>query len=463
MSIFDLALAASHAALLLMEALAFGTLAVRALAGSRPGGALLVVAFAGLAVIGPIWAVLQAEEVTEAQGISAILSGTVLVLQVTWVGHMILLRAAAWALAALLLRRAPILALLPAGVALALHGASGHAAASGDPVLLASVLAHVLVAAAWIGGLPALWIALKGHDTAELIRRYTWLGLACVLVIAVTAFLQARDLAGGFPGLVGTDYGHLLLLKMTLLAGLLGLAIRNQFVLSPRLPRGVAALRRSVLIEIIVGGLTLLTASVLSGLPPGAHQQPDWPFPLRPSLDILADPDIAAEITNAAWALLGAAALLVLGIVARRVRWASFATAVVIVWLAVPHLQPLLIPAEPTVYWQSTTGYTTQSIAIGKVAFATHCASCHGPEGHGDGPASVGLEIPPADLTAPHLWEHPDGELFWWISHGMFGPDGKRVMTGFAATIDEDTRWALIDFLHANNPNGQATPGMHHH
>jgi mono/diheme cytochrome c family protein len=89
--------------------------------------------------------------------------------------------------------------------------------------------------------------------------------------------------------------------------------------------------------------------------------------------------------------------------------------------------------------------------------------SCHGAEGHGDGPASVGLEMPPADLTAPHLWDHPDGELFWWISHGMFGPDGKRVMTGFAATLDEDTSWALIDFLHANNPNGQVMPGMHHH
>jgi len=463
MSGFDIALAASHAALLLMEALAFGTLAVRALAGNRPGGSLLATAFAGLAVIGPIWIVLQAEEVTEAQGLAAILSGTALVLQVTWVGHMILLRAAAWALAAVLMRRAPVLALLPAGAALALHGASGHAAAAGDPLLLASVLAHVLVAAAWIGGLPALWIALKGHNPAELIRRYTWLGLGCVLVIVVTAFLQANALAGGLPGLVGTDYGHLLLLKMTLLAALLVLAIRNRFVLAPRVPRGTAALRRSVLSEIVVGALTLLTASLLSGTAPGAHEQPDWPFPLRPSLDILADPDFAAEIIDAAWSLLGAAALLLLGIVARRVRWASFAATAAIVWFAVPHLQPLLIPAEPSVYWQSTTGYTSQSIAIGKAAFATHCASCHGPEGHGDGPASVGLAIPPADLTAPHLWEHPDGELFWWISHGMFGPDGKRVMTGFAGTLDEDTIWALIDFLHAHNPNGQATPGMHHH
>jgi putative copper export protein len=275
MSVFDLALAAAHGALLLLEALAFGTLAVQALAGNRPRAALLKLAFAGLVVIGPIWIVLQAEEVTEAHGLAAILSGTLLVLRVTWVGHTILLRVAAWALAALLLRRAPVLALLPAGAALALHGASGHAAASGDPLLLASVLAHVLVAATWIGGLPALWVALAGADPAGLIRRYTWLGVGCVLVIAVTAVVQASALAGGFPGLTGTDYGHLLLVKLTLLACLLGLAIRNRFVLAPRLAQGAAALRRSVLIEIGIGVLALLTASVLSGVAPGAHQQPD--------------------------------------------------------------------------------------------------------------------------------------------------------------------------------------------
>jgi putative copper export protein len=460
---FDIALAAAHGILLLLEALAFGTLAVQALAGNRPHGPLLKVAFWGLVIVGPIWIMLQAEEVTEAQGLSAVIAGTSLVLRETWVGHVILWRIAAWLLAALLLRGAPRLALLPAGAALALHGSSGHAAASGDPVLLGSVLAHVLVAAAWIGGLPALWVALKGPNPASLIRRYTWLGLGCVLVIAVTATIQARDLAGGLPGLVGTDYGHLLLVKIMLLSCLLVLAVRNQFVLAPRLAQGISGLRRSVLIETVLGAATLLVASVLSGLAPGAHQQPDWPFAMRPSFDVLTDPDLSSEVYDAIGALCGALLLLLLAVAARRVRWAAVATAAVITWFAVPHLDLLLIPAEPTVFWSSTTGYTPQSIAEGKAAFAANCAACHGATGHGDGPAAAGMRIPPADLTAPHLWEHPDGELFWWISHGMAGPDGSQVMPGFAGTLDEDTRWALIDFIHANNPNGQATAGGAHH
>lgn len=72
------------------------------------------------------------------------------------------------------------------------------------------------------------------------------------------------------------------------------------------------------------------------------------------------------------------------------------------------------------------------------------------------------MPVPPADVTAPHLWDHTDGQLFWWITDGMHGPDGTVVMLGFA-WLDERTRWALIDFLHSNNPYGAATPGVHRH
>ena len=31
--------------------------------------------------------------------------------------------------------------------------------------------------------------------------------------------------------------------------------------------------------------------------------------------------------------------------------------------------------------------------------FVRHCSACHGPHGHGDGPAASALQPPPADLT----------------------------------------------------------------
>lgn len=66
-------------------------------------------------------------------------------------------------------------------------------------------------------------------------------------------------------------------------------------------------------------------------------------------------------------------------------------------------------------------------------------------------------------LTSPPRTCGPSGRtLFWWITNGMHGPDGVRVMPGFSS-LDERTRWALINFVHANNPYGVAAAGVHRH
>jgi cytochrome c553 len=109
------------------------------------------------------------------------------------------------------------------------------------------------------------------------------------------------------------------------------------------------------------------------------------------------------------------------------------------------------VEAYPTSFYHSPTGFAVTSIAQGAALFPNHCAACHGAHGHGDGPAATGLPVPPADLTAGHLWEHSDGELFWWLTHGIDAPEGGLVMPGFATSLSEDDRWALIDYIRANN------------
>lgn len=81
-----------------------------------------------------------------------------------------------------------------------------------------------------------------------------------------------------------------------------------------------------------------------------------------------------------------------------------------------------IVEAYPTTFDESPTGFSAQSIAAGEGLFATHCAACHGAEGHGDGPAGAALKTMPADLTADHVYAHTDGELLWWITHGI-APD----------------------------------------
>jgi len=43
-------------------------------------------------------------------------------------------------------------------------------------------------------------------------------------------------------------------------------------------------------------------------------------------------------------------------------------------------------------------------MARGKVLFAENCATCHGPEGRGNGPAGVGLNPQPRNFTQPTAW-----------------------------------------------------------
>jgi mono/diheme cytochrome c family protein len=117
----------------------------------------------------------------------------------------------------------------------------------------------------------------------------------------------------------------------------------------------------------------------------------------------------------------------------------------------VPHLDLLFVEAYPTSFYTSTTGFSADAIADGESLYPVHCAGCHGPDGRGDGPEAKGSPVPPADLTAGHLWAHSDGELFWWLTHGIDAPDGGLAMPGFGDALSDDQRWSLIDYIRAQN------------
>jgi putative copper resistance protein D len=107
-----------------------------------------------------------------------------------------------------------------------------------------------------------------------------------------------------------------------------------------------------------------------------------------------------------------------------------------------PSLAQLAVPAYPTTFVSSPTGYTTQSIARGSRLFAGNCVSCHGASGRGDGPLARRLAVPPANLAAVHVLGHTEGDLFWYVTAGI-----GTSMPGFAATLDEDERWDLVNWV----------------
>ena len=364
--------------------------------------------------------------------------------------------------------RGAISIVLAAGLVGALAWA-GHGAATpeaiGDVQLIADVL-HLVAAGIWIGGLlpltAILMIARRTGDVrsiaiaAEATRRFSVLGVASVLTLLVSGMINTYVLAGSMPALVGTPYGRLLLIKIGLFVAMVSIAAFNREGLTPRLASAAAGetsrvhgalvpLVRNSLMELALGLAILVVVGALGILTPGLHVQPDWPFPLRFSTDALDDPQLRNSIF-AAFAAIAISGLLVVGAVLwRRLRWPSMICAVLLAGYFAPTLRDLTEPAYPTSFYGSPTGYSAQSIARGHDLFLENCAACHGPQGRGDGPATQSLTTKPADLTAEHIYGHPDGDIFWWITHGKSG-----VMPAFGDVLDENARWNLIDFIHAN-------------
>lgn len=176
---------------------------------------------------------------------------------------------------------------------------------------------------------------------------------------------------------------------------------------------------------------------------------PLWPFPWRPGLAAWAELRLRDEILVGAVLAFAALVLAVAAWRVARLRWLALA-AVPAAFLAGSRLDLLLVPATPTSFHDSPTGFTAEAVARGQVLYARHCRECHGIDGHGDGPEASRQPVPSADLTADHLWDHPDGDLFWWVSEGMTGGDGRLVMPGFVGKMSEMERWSVVDFLHAN-------------
>ena len=87
---------------------------------------------------------------------------------------------------------------------------------------------------------------------------------------------------------------------------------------------------------------------------------------------------------------------------------------------------------------------TSDSLAAGQVVYERYCQTCHGVNGHGDGPGAAGLEPPPADLTvhAPH---HGDAHMFGFISNGIEG----TAMVGLRESLTDDEIWHVINFVRA--------------
>jgi copper transport protein len=163
-------------------------------------------------------------------------------------------------------------------VAMLVHVVGGHAASPSSVWLLniAVQWVHLTAIGVWVGGLFWLLLGLRGTarpERAAAIGAFTRVATVTLVIVLATGLARALGEVGSLGALVDTSYGVTLLVKIGLVAGLVGLGALNHFFWVPAVRRddGEATARRFGLNsrgELVAALAVLAATAVLSGLAP---------------------------------------------------------------------------------------------------------------------------------------------------------------------------------------------------
>ncbi|MBJ2286557.1 copper homeostasis membrane protein CopD [Pseudomonas sp. MF6755] len=165
--------------------------------------------------------------------------------------------------------RLPLIALLLATLAPVGHGAM-LSGLSGQLLILNQVV-HLLCVGAWLGGLLMLVLILghaQDHRLEPILRRFSGVGYGLVGGLLVTGLINVRVLTGQlWPTPLFNGFALILLIKVLLVLGMLGLALLNRLRIE-RCEQRVGSLKASVMVEWLLGVCAVAAVSLLGTLPP---------------------------------------------------------------------------------------------------------------------------------------------------------------------------------------------------
>ncbi|MGB8923184.1 MAG: copper homeostasis membrane protein CopD [Pseudomonas sp.] len=153
--------------------------------------------------------------------------------------------------------------LAPVGHGAMLDGLSGQ-------LLILNQIIHLTCVAAWLGGLLLLVLILRqpGEPMSRILQRFSGVGYAVVAGLLLTGLINVRVLTGQWwPTPLFSGFALILLIKATLVLGMLALALFNRLRIDDCQQR-MAALKRSVVLEWMLGMGAVAAVSLLGTLPP---------------------------------------------------------------------------------------------------------------------------------------------------------------------------------------------------
>ncbi|AZD21720.1 Copper resistance protein D [Pseudomonas chlororaphis subsp. aurantiaca] len=185
-----------------------------------------------------------------------LLNGALLVLLLTRLGEPLALRLT---LAALLLAT-----LAPVGHGAMLDGLSGQ-------LLILNQIVHLGCVSLWLGGLLVLLMILRQPDglpLGPLLRRFSGVGYGLVAGLSLSGLINVRVLTGQlWPTPLLSGFALILLIKVLLVCGMFALALFNRRRIED-CQQHLGTLRRSVLLEWLLGIAAVAAVSLLGTLPP---------------------------------------------------------------------------------------------------------------------------------------------------------------------------------------------------
>ena len=328
---------------------------------------------------------------------------------------------------------------------------------------------HIILAGIWLGALPAFLILLSifikkenyqaSSSVIPSLLRFSSIAVPVMLLLGITGVIVAdRMFDGGYAAIVATPYGWILTAKLAILAIILMIAasIRSnwlpRFVLNESVEsvfKCANQMMKLVRIEYVLALGLLLLATILSNTTPAKYAPIDeWPFSFRFSFDTTwGVTSVMVQFWIGVALFVMACAAIQLGRVKRwNLKRLVFIPLMLMIASFSIALPPIAIEAYPETYRRTPVPFDAASIANGEMLYSKNCATCHGPQGKGNGILSRTLSTMLPDMVMePHVEEHTAGDLYHWITFGMEDSD----MPGYADKLAEEGRWDLVNFFHA--------------